>query len=274
MGERRDYIEEVLEKGIDLKNRRVYFGHPLDTENESGIDGSDFMWTSVERVVRAIHLMESKSKNLPIELHMDSGGGSPFAMLRLIDTILASPCQFKFIGGGLIASAATWVMVVCDERYLHANTYVIIHDSAAGTAEEVPSKLSDMYIAVDHEKELQTRLNKMFAANSRMPESFWADIIKRDVYLTADEAITLGIADKIIDHKKRGNLRRVRIAALGQPVNKKSLQRLVKDICKRTYKTTLDEIKIITPEEQFDPTVVIGDPAVENALPLPTDIAT
>ena len=263
-------IDDVLERGIDLANRRIYFG--ANTEGGGGgdtkSDGSDFTWRSVELAIRAIHIMENRSHQ-PIEIYMDSEGGDPYKMLRLVDTILASPCQIKFIGGGVIASSATWVMAVCDERYLLPNTMVLIHDSDAGEKNS-NGHLTDLYIDTDQEKKLQDYLNGLFADNSRMPKEFWDDVVKRDVFLTAAEAVSLGLADKVIEPKKRGNLRKVRQAALAQHPDKKDLNKLVKEIYRKSYKTGLSKIEVSMPVEQFDPEVVVvlEAPAEEKQIPI------
>lgn len=248
-------IDDIFERGIDIPNRRIYFGANPDYTKEEGESGSDFTWRSVELAIRAIHIMESKSAQ-PIEIHMDSDGGDPYRMMRLVDVILNSPCQFKFFGGGIVASSATWVMVVCDERYLLPNTSILIHDSSA-SEKTMHGHLTDVYIDADQEKALQDKLNTLFAENSRMPKAFWDDIVKRDMWLTADEAVSLGIADKIIEPKKRGNLRKMRVAQLAQRIDKRDISKLVKDLYRRAYKSGITKIEVTVPQEEYDPNVVV-----------------
>lgn len=274
MAEKTDSIDNILTNGIDLKNRRIYFGALLESYDDGG---SDFTWRSCEWAIRAIHIMEMEAPNKPIELHMSSPGGDPYAMLRLIDVILASSCQIKFFGGGEICSAATWVMAICDERYLYPNTLVLIHDSSAGGTSEVPSKLSDAYINLDGERNLQERLNQMFADNSRMPKEFWDEIIKRDLYLSAEETIALGLADKLIEPRKRGNLRRARIAHLKSEPDMKELNKMLRKLRDRTYMGKNLRIELHVPEEHKDKNVFVEpmatvtdsspSPATADALP-------
>ena len=250
-------IEEILEKGIDIPRRRIYFGG-------NPVGDAEFEWGTVELAVRAIHIMESKSAQ-PIELHMNSRGGCPNSMLRLIDIILTSPCQFKFIGSGTISSSAVWVMAICDERYLHENTRVLIHDSDAGET-SLDGHITDAYIDLDQEKILQDRLNQVLADNSRMPKTFWDDIIKRNNWISASEAVSLGIADKIIEHHKRGNLRKMRIAKLSQHPDRKDLTKLVKDLYKRTYKSGISKIEVVIPTEEYDPNIIVVEEPLIDPL--------
>lgn len=266
MADKTDTLENILDYGVDLKNRRIWFGALPEAYDESG---SDFTWRSVERAVRAIQIMEIEAPRKPIELHMCSPGGDPYSLLRLYDAIQASPCQIKFFGSGEICSAATWIMAGCDERYLSPNTYVLIHDSGGFDATLAPAKLTDAYIHMEQEKRLQDRLNQIYADNSRMPLEFWEEIVKRDVWLTAEETIMLGLADKIVQEQKRGNLRRMRIALLCQEPDRKELNKLLKSMAQRTHAHKVSKMELHVPREFFDKNVVV-DPteSVSNTQPI------
>lgn len=254
MAEKTDSIENILSNGIDLKNRRIYFGAAVESYDS---EGSDFTWRSCEWAIRAIHIMEAEGPHKPIELHMSSPGGDPYEMLRLINVMEASTCQFKFFGGGKIMSAATWVMASADERYLYRHTRVLVHDSPSGGHYEGPQKLSDRYIDTDEERRLQDELNQMYADNSRMPKEFWDEFVKRDAYLSAEETIALGLADKIIEPKKRGNLRRMRIGLLNKDPDMKELNKLLKKLKDRTYQGKTMKIELHVPDEQKDKNIFV-----------------
>lgn len=255
--------EYILDHGVDLKNRKIYFGNVIESYDS---EGSDFTWRSVERVIRAIHVMEQDAPKKPIEIHMSSPGGDAYEMLRLVDIIEHSPCQFKFYGSGKIMSAATWIMAICDERYLYRNARIMLHDSPAGGWTNGPAKLTDRRIDQREEDDLQDRLNKLYAENSRMPEKFYAAIVKRDCYISAEETVMLGLADKILEPKKRGNLRRMRIALLNKEVNKSELTSVVNKLYKRIEESRLpSKIELHTPHERFDSKVYVEkEEAAEN----------
>jgi len=190
----------------------------------------------------------------PIELHMSSDGGDAHEMLRLVDEIEAAPVQIRFIGGGQIMSCATWIMAVCDYRSLHKNTTVMVHD---GTEEE-SGKHTDFKISAESSALLQDRLDGIFAENSRMPKYFWREVLQRDLYLTAEETVRLGLADEVIPARKRGNLRKARIAKLKEQPSKTEMEKLVKTLYKRIKRSTIPNIVIHAPKEQFDANLQIG----------------
>lgn len=246
-------LEQIFSYGIDRKARKIYFG----TEDiEEGDSHGDVGWHSVELAIRGLNTLVRDSSTKPIEIHVYSWGGDVYAMLRMIDEIEACPCQVKFFGGGRIASAMTWIMAVCDERNLHKNTVVMLHDGSDGAS----GKHTDNQIDSRHDANLQARLNQMFAENSRMPVEFWEDILQRDVYITAEECIQLGLADKIIPPKKRGNLRRSRIAIQSKEADGKEMRKLVKSLYERINRKKIGKIEVNVPrKEEFDSSVYIEE---------------
>lgn len=241
-------LDDIIGKGLDVKNRRIYFGDFDATEADNDINGSDFTWGTVELAIRAMHYLEDRSTTQPIELHMSSIGGDTDACFRLVDAILTSPCQIKFFGGGSIMSSASLVMCVCDERHLYPSATVMVHEVSSAMG----GKVTDMSIELGDVANVRQRLVDTYTNNSRMPANFWSEIIKNDVYLSAKEAIELGLADKIVEYKKRGTLRKSRIAHLSAPVDKKEMSKLIKAIHKRLYRGNLSHIELVIPNELFD----------------------
>lgn len=236
---------DLITLGIDIENRRIYFG-TIDSDN-----GSEVNWASIEKVIRGMHKMYEKNSS-PIELHMSSPGGDPYEMLRLVDEIEASPVQIKFIGSGLIASAATWVMAVSDVRMLHKNAYVLVHDGS----DQLEDRHTDFQITSKHFQNLQDKLYDIFEQNSRMPKSFWQDVCQRDLYLTANETILLGLADKIIQPRKRGSARKARNALLGAEVDTKLLQKTIKNTYERINKKSIPKLILNdAPKEEIDDSI-------------------
>lgn len=241
-------MEKILSTGVDIKNRKIYFGDILDGE-----DGNQFTWASVEIVTRAFQYLSLLNKK-PIELHMSSPGGHAYEMLRLYDVIQQCPCQVKFFGSGMICSSASYVMAGCDERYLTPNSVVMVHKGIVG---ELDGNFVDAMIESQECHRLDRQCSEIYAANSRMPFDFWDEFTKRDIWLTPEETITLGLADQILIPKKRGNLRRVRIAAMNKKIDKKDMAKLIRKIAKTTQHSKSIKIEIEIPKEEFDQSIIV-----------------
>lgn len=256
--------ENLLANGVDEVNRRIFFGKYLTSAEPS--EANDFDQVSIEYAVRAIHKMASENKK-PIEIHMNSYGGDPGAMLYLHDLILATPVQFKFFGGGSIMSSATWIMAICDERYLYENTTVMVHKGSMGSFEGMT--MTDAEIRVEEEKRLMNLLEEVYAKNSRMPKEFWAEVCKRDLFLTAKEAILLGLADKIVEPVKRGTFRKMRSALLHADTNVQQLERAVKKMFERIQALPSKSVKITLNKPNEEP--VDENMIIEQNVPTAPD---
>lgn len=253
----RTALDNILVHGIDQKNRIIHFGLPVDGME---YDTGDFVQASVEVAVRAIISMSIDSPNKPISIYMNSYGGDPYAMNYMKDVMLASPCQFKFYGGGAIMSAATWILAVSDERYLYKDATVMVHTGW----EEQGDRYNDFHIGADESKRLMDLLYDCYAENSSMPKQFWRDLCQRDLYLTSEESVVLGLADKVVEPKRRGNLRKMRTKHLSKP-NQTKIRRLTKELYERVeVNPPGQELKVNAPPvEQVDDSLVIDDTPVE-----------
>ncbi|NVM33985.1 MAG: ATP-dependent Clp protease proteolytic subunit [Candidatus Lokiarchaeota archaeon] len=257
MADKNKEITDIFDHGLDRKNRKIYFG-VLGDEDES-----DFSWSSVEQAIRGMHILVKDNPRLPIELHISSYGGSLDDMLRLIDEVQICPCQIKFIGGGKIQSAATWLMVVCDERNLYPNTQIMLHN---GNCEGYPRTYTENNIDSEQWTRQNKVLKEVFANNTHMPFEFWDDVLQRDLFLNADEAVSLGLADNIVKYKKRGNLRKSRSAKMAANKDADALKKLIKALLKRVHKKTIKTINVNIPIiEECDPDIVVGDNIKENS---------
>jgi ATP-dependent Clp protease protease subunit len=231
--------ENYINTGIDEKNRIIYFGVNL-SDLSSEEDAGEFSKKSCEKTIRAILKMQSEHPKTPIEIHMNSCGGDTLAMLHLYDVIQASSCKFIFYGGGEICSSATWVLAGCDERYLYPNTEILIHNASSSFS----GKTGEIKIEAERLIQMQEVLDDLYTRNSRMPKAFWKSIGDKEVYLSAEEAVQLGLADKIVHPKKRGNYRKSREFHLSQEVNKTAMKRLVNRLYKRIGLDPIKDLKI------------------------------
>jgi hypothetical protein len=160
-------------------------------------------------------------------------------------------------------SAATWIMAGCDERYVTPNTQIMLHKWRGGIYGETET---DIKIEMkQYSGWLTSVLNQIYADNSRMPVEFWEEITKRDLFITAEETIKLGLADAIIQPKKRGNLRRKRIAQMNKPVDKKEMRRLVSSLNTRIERGKNLKIELHVPEEEFDKNVYVEEVSSQHS---------
>jgi len=186
--------------------------------------------------------------NAPIEIHMRSWGGSPHDMLALYDMIQESSCKFIFYGRGKLMSAATWIMCGCDERYVSKHTRIMLHDGN----DEFMGKQTDFQIYADEGARYQTMLNEIYAENSFYPKKFWDNFVRRDLYITPEEAVKMGLIENIIPYKKRGNFRRTRARTFANVPTKTAVKRLINKLGRRIKLPDNIVVDVRIPKDQFE----------------------
>ena len=247
LAEKRDYVlDEIIKHGIDVKNRIVYFGEVSD--NEADTTFCDVSSSSIEFVIRKFNKFIAEDITKPIYLWMSSRGGDCYELLRLCDRIETCPCPVIFYGGGRIMSAAAHIMSVCDVRNLFKNSTVLVHHGSMSTA----GTYTDAQIDMIEEERLAKICCKMFADNTFIQNvDFWDDLMQRDVVLTPEEAIEIGLADNIIEPIDRNMFRAGR---LEKKMDQEKIDVVVKDLYKRTKRSS--EKITITPTNNVNSEIV------------------
>lgn len=140
---------------------------------------------------------ERRDPGMPIEITINSPGGSVLDGLALYDAILRLRRKGHHVttrGTGMIASMATILMQAGDERILDANSWFMIHEVSAGSRGTI-SEMEDQAAFV---KRLNDRLHGILAERSTLTKrQILARTKKKADWMSAEEAVKLGFADKV-----------------------------------------------------------------------------
>ena len=129
-----------------------------------------------------------------IKLHINSDGGEVFSALSLVDRIRTSKVPIHSYAEGLVASAATLISVSCQKRYIRKNTILLIHQVRSwfeGTYEDFKDEKQNMDLIMKIVKDI-------YLTHTKFKEEELNELLKRDIYLNAEDAIRYGLADEII----------------------------------------------------------------------------
>ena len=228
--EKRDtVIDEIMKSGLDIKNRIIYFG-----ENSEDEYFGDVSLSSIEFCIRKFNKLieDDPTHEKPINFWVESYGGDAYPTLALYDRIKTCQCPVIFYGYGPVMSAATTLMCACDERYLFRNTRIMVHEGYDGADD----RCSHFQVTAKELVRLNDEFNKIYAENSFVDAQTWKEICKMDVYLSAEEAIELGLADFIVEEPDRTAFR---IKRLNKKSDPEVISKLIQDIFKRTDRTQL-----------------------------------
>lgn len=141
--------------------------------------------------------LEAKEKVLT--LYVNSSGGDLYQAFALIDTMRNSKHVVRTVGIGSVMSAAFLIFTSGDrgERHLAANTGIMCHQFAGGGSD---AKFHDLKAEMKENELLNKKMVEILKnATGLAPSRIKTKLLPAsDVYLTAQEAIELGIADHLI----------------------------------------------------------------------------
>jgi ATP-dependent Clp protease protease subunit len=139
------------------------------------------------------------AKEKVLTLYVNSSGGDLYQAFALIDTMRNSKHVVRTVGIGSIMSAAFLIFTSGDqgERHLAANTGIMCHQFAGGGSD---AKFHDLKAEMKENELLNKKMVEILKnATGLAPSRIKAKLLPAsDVYLTAQEAIDLGIADHLI----------------------------------------------------------------------------
>lgn len=128
-----------------------------------------------------------------ILLLINSPGGEVWDGLAILNTLRKHPARVVAVVEGIAASAASFIAAGCDEMVMARNSEVYIHNAwgwASGDAE-------DMRAAAEDLDRLDLNLATIYAEKSGKTVEYWLAEMPRDRFMTAEEAVESGLADRI-----------------------------------------------------------------------------
>ena len=139
--------------------------------------------------------IDYKTETFPIYLHIQSGGGSLFPVLYIIDLIKDNSIPIYTCVDGFAASAATLMSVVGSKRYMTKNSLMLIHQLSSGTDEGKYSEIKDQVQNMDS---LMKIIINTYKENTNMTDDKLFELLQKDIWLNSTECLKYGLVDEII----------------------------------------------------------------------------
>lgn len=169
-----------------LENRNVILSGAIDD-------------SAAARMVEELLFLDFEQPGMPITFNVvDSPGGSVTAGYAILDTARRVKAPVSTVGCGMVASMAA-ILLVCagdrGRRYATQNCSILLHQPM-GMAR---GQATDVEIAADNLKQTRRRLEELVAEASGLPLERVHGLCERDTHLTAQEALELGLIDRIVE---------------------------------------------------------------------------
>ena len=166
---------------------------------------SDILEEPIAELVHALMYMNETNKGKeedkePIEFYLSTYGGSADDMFALYDIMknIQKTTEIHTVGVGKVMSAGV-PLLACGtkgKRRIAKNCRIMIHSVSAGNQ----GNIHDLVNELEAVEELQKMYINCLVEETKMTESQLKKMLKRkvNVYLSAEQAIKLGIADEIL----------------------------------------------------------------------------
>jgi ATP-dependent Clp protease, protease subunit len=151
-----------------------------------------------ERVIRQMLLMEADGDG-PIKMLIDSPGGDADAGYAIFDMMRFIKPPVYTIGMGLVASAASLILLAADKEHRHAlpNSHYLIHQPLSG----IRGVATEIEIHARELDRLRRKINQLIADETGQPLEKVEKDTDRDFWMTAEEAQKYGLVARIVTRR-------------------------------------------------------------------------
>jgi ATP-dependent Clp protease protease subunit len=176
------------ERGYDiysrlLKDRIIFLG--------SGINDA-----VANAIIAQLLFLAAQDPDKDISIYINSPGGSITSGMAIFDTMQFIKPDVSTICVGMAASMGAFLLCAGakGKRFALPNSEVMIHQPLGGAE----GQASDIQIRANRIIKLREKLNGIMAERSGQPLSRLDKDTDRDYFMSADEALTYGLIDKVI----------------------------------------------------------------------------
>lgn len=151
-------------------------------------------------VIGKILLLEALSPTKPIYVYVDSPGGDVYSGFAILDMLRFVKPSVKTIGAGLVASAASLVLLGAKKqnRFALPNSQYLIHQPLS----EMRGVATDLEIHAKEIERIRGRINAIIAEETGRTQDDVALDTERDYWLNASEALEYGLVSKVLRTRK------------------------------------------------------------------------
>ena len=151
-------------------------------------------------VVAQMLFLESENPDKDISFYINSPGGSVSAGMSIFDTMNFIKPDVSTLCMGMAASMGAFLLAAGakGKRFALPNSKIMIHQPLGGTQ----GQATDIEIHAREILKTREQLNKILAERSGQSLEKIQNDTERDYYMSADEAATYGLIDKVLE--KRG----------------------------------------------------------------------
>jgi len=183
--------ESQTPQGIRVLNNKILFYADID---EGSVLELTRVLLEMDIKLQSVGLAFDGAYEPVIHLHLNTFGGSIFAAFSTVDTIRRMKSKVYTYIDGSVASAGTLISAIGSKRYMGQHAHLLIHQLSSG----VYGKFSEMEDEIFNCANLMRLLKDFYKKNTKLPMKKLDELLKRDIWLNAEECLRYGIVDEIV----------------------------------------------------------------------------
>ncbi len=186
---RRDYERErVTVDQLLFEERIIFLGMPINDAVANAIVG-------------ALLYLNSEDPDKDINLYINSPGGQITSGLAIYDTMRMITAPVSTIAVGMAASMATILLTsgAIGKRYALPHSTIHLHQPLGG----VQGQAADIEIEAREILRMRDLLNSILRDQTKMTDEQIAKYTDRNMYLTAQQAVEVGLIDAVLEPQKK-----------------------------------------------------------------------
>jgi ATP-dependent Clp protease protease subunit len=152
-------------------------------------------------MVAQMLFLEAENPEMPINMYINSPGGSVYDGMAVYDLMQYIKCPVHTYVTGMAASMGSFIAQAGEpgHRYLLPHAITMIHQPSSGTR----GKVSDMEIDLIEGLRIKKEMTELYVKHNSKGTTFeqFMQLLDRDKWLTAPQALELGLADQIIEKR-------------------------------------------------------------------------
>ena len=156
-------------------------------------------YVTASLITAQLLFLEAEDPEKDIQFYINSPGGSVSDGLMIFDTMQHIKPDVQTICMGMAASIGAFLLAAGanGKRFILPNAEVMIHQPSGGAQ----GQSTDIQIAAQHIQRTKDRLNRILSEKTGQPIEKVALDTDRDNWMTAEEAVTYGIVDQIMEKR-------------------------------------------------------------------------
>lgn len=185
------------ERGYDIYSRLL--------KDRIIILSEDVNELSASALIAQMLFLDAEDPGKEIRLYINSPGGSVYDGLAIYDTMRALKSPVATLCNGLAASMGAFLLAAGDAglRKAMPNARIMIHQVSSGSR----GTATDLEIHLKETLELKEKLSRIMHSHTNNKVSYETlyGMMERDKWLSAEQALELGLIDEIIKPLKVTN---------------------------------------------------------------------